>query len=84
VTADKEGKKAKGNVLKTIFPGLNSMKGKYAYLEKYPVLLPVAWAQRILGYLKESSNSEKNNAADSIKIGSQRVELLRKYDIIEK
>lgn len=84
VTAQKEGKKAKANVLKTIFPDLGSMKGKFPYLEKYPFLLPLAWMQRILKYSKESKNSEGNKASESIKIGNQRVELLKEYEIIEK
>lgn len=82
VTAQKEGKKAKTNIVKTIFPNLKSMKSKYSYLEKYPYLLPVAWGQRILKYRKESQNSEGNKASESIKIGNQRVELLKEYDII--
>ena len=84
VTAQKEGNKAKGIVLKTVFAGLSSMKGKFPYLEKYPFLLPVAWVQRILKYSKESKNSEGNKASESIKIGNQRVELLKEYGIIEK
>lgn len=84
VTAEKEGKTSKGNVLKTIFPGMKSMKAKYMYLERFPFLLPIAWCQRIFEYLKESKNSEGNNAAGSIKIGNQRVELLKEYDIIKK
>ena len=71
-------------MLKTVFPGLGSMKAKFSYLEKYPFLLPVAWVQRILKYSKESKNSEGNKASESIKIGNQRVELLKEYGIIEK
>ena len=84
VTAQKEGKKAKTSILKTIFPEFKSMKGKYPYLEKYPYLLPAAWGQRILKYRKESRNSEGNKASESIKIGNQRVELLKEYGIVEK
>lgn len=84
VTAQKEGKRAQANVLKTIFPGLDSMKGKYPYLEKYPFLLPAAWVQRILKYRKESQNSEGNKASESIRIGNQRIELMKKYGIIDK
>lgn len=84
VKAQKEGKKAKSNVLKTIFPGLRDMKGKAAYLEKYPFLLPAAWIARILKYRKESQNSQGNDAAESIKIGNQRIELLKQYGIIVK
>lgn len=83
ITAQKEGKKAKANVLRTIFPDLKSMKGKYRYLEKYPFLLPAAWVQRILKYRKESQNSQGNKASESIKIGNQRVELLKEYGIIK-
>lgn len=84
VKAQKEGKAAKTNVIKTIFPNLDSMKGKYKYLHKYPFLLPIAWLQRILKYGKESRNSEGNKASESIKIGGQRVALLKEYGIIDK
>ena len=52
--AQKQGKKAKTNVLKAAFPGLNSMKGKYPYLDKYPFLLPVAYVARFAKYGKEN------------------------------
>lgn len=84
VIAQKEGKKAKSNVLKTIFPDRKSMEGKAPYLEKYPFLLPVAWGIRILKYRKESQNVQGNKASESIKIGNQRIELLKQYGIIEK
>lgn len=84
VKAQKEGKKTKSNVLRTIFPDLKSMKGKAPYLEKYPFLLPVAWVIRIMKYRKESQNIQGNKASESIKIGNQRIELLKQYGIIEK
>ncbi len=83
VSAHKEGKATKVNVIKSIFPSVNSMKGRYPYLEKKPYLLPIAWAERILKYRKEMSASGKNTAAESVKIGGQRVELLKQYKIIE-
>lgn len=82
VGAKKQGKKVKTNVWKSIFPDFQSMKGKYSYLEKYPFLLPAAYVVRVANYAKESRRMKGNNAADSIKIGNQRIDLLKKYEII--
>lgn len=82
VEAKKQGKRVKTNVWKSIFPDFQSMKGKYRYLEKYPFLLPVAYVERVANYAKESRHMKGNNATDSIKIGNQRIELLKKYEII--
>lgn len=82
VEAKKQGKKVKANVWKSLFPDFQSMKGKYSYLGTYPWLLPVAYGMRIVKYAKESRNLQENKAMDSIKIGNQRIELLKKYEII--
>lgn len=82
VGAKKQGKKVKTNVWKSIFPDFQSMKGKYSYLEKYPFLLPAAYVARVANYAKESRRMKGNKAADSIKIGNQRIDLLKKYEII--
>lgn len=83
VAAEKQGKKAKPNVMKSIFPPASALEGRYPYLQTKPYLLPVAWVSRILKYRKETSQSDNNDAAESLKIGSQRVELLRQYGIIK-
>ena len=84
VIADKRGRKAKGGVLSSIFLPLKSMEGRFPWLKKYPFLLPAAWVQRILIYRKETAAAGAgNNAAESIRIGNQRVELMRKYGIIK-
>ncbi len=83
VSAYNKGDKAKVNVWKSIFPDAKSLKGRYPYLEKRAYLLPIAWADRILKYRKEIKVSGENSAAESVKIGGERVELLRKYKIIE-
>lgn len=84
VRAEKQGKKVHTNVMKAIFPGMNSMKGKYPYLEKRPYLLPVAWTDRILKYQKEMVQTKGNKASESIKIGNQRIELLKEYGVIKE
>ena len=53
-----------------------------AYLKKYPFLLPAAWGDRLLKYRKETAAG--NGAAESIRIGSQRIELMKQYGILKK
>ena len=84
VAADKSGKKAGNTVLKSLFPSAKKLESRYPYLRKYPVLLPIAWADRILKYRKETAAGGGNAAADSVKIGNQRIELMKKYGIIKK
>lgn len=83
VSDHKKGKKTDYSVLKTAFPSAKSLEGRYSYLKKQPYLLPVAWADRILKYRKETGSVANDNAADAIKIGSQRIELMRQYGIIK-
>lgn len=82
VTDEKKGKKAKGSLASSLFPDKEYMAGKYTYLEKYPFLLPAAWGSRILNYMKETQGTKNNDAKESIAIGNQRIELLKKYKII--
>lgn len=86
VSARKNGKRAGNSVLKTVFPSVKNMKRRYPYLEKHPYLLPVAWADRIVGYRREIAGSagNGNSAADAVRIGNERIELLKRYGIIEK
>lgn len=88
VIADKRGEKAKSgkirSAIKAVCLPVDKMSGRFPYLKKMPLLLPVAWIQRVWIYKKETAGKqESNNAADSIKIGNERVELMRKYGIIK-
>ncbi|WP_455544000.1 nucleotidyltransferase domain-containing protein [Intestinibacter sp.] len=71
-----------GNRLKAIFPNVDYLKGSYTYLEKYPVLLPVAWTQRILSYIKKN-NDNTSSYINTMELGKQRIELLKEYKIIK-
>lgn len=82
MAAQKQGGKAKRNVLKTVFPSAKALSGRYPYLKKYPFLLPAAWGDRLLKYRKETAAG--NGAAESIRIGSQRIELMKQYGILKK
>lgn len=83
VIATKQGRKKTPHLVRTIFPSRKNMVGGYPYLEKYPFLLPMAWSGRIWGYLKEiHKNKGDNNPQESINIGNNRLNLLKKYGIL--
>ena len=82
VAAQKQGKRPAG-VMKTLFPSAKDLEKRYPYLKENKLLLPVAWADRILKYGKESGAAD-NNAADSLRIGKERVDLLKRYGILDK
>ncbi len=83
VAAQKKGKSGKANIWKSVFPGAKSISGRYPYLRKKPFLLPVAWVSRIWQYRKELKKTGGESAAESVKIGEQRVDLLKKYGVIQ-
>ena len=72
-------------IMYSLFPPLDSMRGKFPYLKKLPVLLPFAWLQRQVGYLWEliRHRGRSNSALTSIRVGSERIRLLEKYNIIK-
>ena len=80
MTLDAVDDKKKSNRLKAVFPNVNYLKDNYTYLQKYPILLPVAWGQRILSYLKKNKTSSYIN---TMELGKQRIELLKEYKIIK-
>lgn len=79
------GDKARVSLRSSLFPSVRYMKREYPYLKKYIWLMPVAWMQRVLKYLKRRRVAKKSGEkeVDSISVGKQRVELLKKYGIIE-
>ena len=84
VTADRQGRKAGSGLMGAVFPSAEKLSGRYPYLKEKPYLLPAAWIHRIVKYGQETaSSSGDNNAADSLRIGNERVELLRQYGIIK-
>ncbi len=84
VAADKKGKKQSKNVLRTVFPRARELEGRYRYLRRHKYLLPVAWTSRILGFAKETITEPDTAAADVLRTGSQRIQLLKEYDIIDR
>lgn len=68
--------KITSNRFKAIFPNVDYLKGSYTYLQKHPILLPIAWTQRILSYLKKNKNNT-TSYINTMELGKQRIELLK-------
>lgn len=83
VAAQKSGKKTSRGIKATLFPSAKKLESQYTYLKKRPYLVPIAWGERVLKYYRETVRMADNNALDAIKIGNQRIELLRKYGLLE-
>ena len=84
VSGRKKGNQS-GSILRTVFPSAKDLSGRYPYLNGKAYLLPLAWADRILRYSREAvAGDSGNNAAESLKIGNQRIELLKLYGIIDR
>lgn len=73
----------KNSVLSTVFPKREYLERRYPYLKKRPYLLPVAWAQRIAHYASEKQAGTDNSASGSIKLGKERIELMKRYGIMD-
>ena len=66
-----------------MFPPIEILEGRYPYLQKHKLLLPIAWGQRIVTYGKEQTErNDGNKIVESLKIGKERIALMRKYGII--
>ena len=69
-------------LLSAVFPPRRMLIGQYPYLARHPYLLPAAWGMRLWRYFLEMCGDRKhNNAAESLRIGRGRVQLLRYYRI---
>ena len=83
VVSRKQGKKARHSVIASVFPAAGKLEGRYPYLKKNPWLVPVAWCDRLWHYSRETGKNRENNAAESLRIGKERVALMREYGIVE-
>lgn len=77
-TGAKEGKT--GGIWKSLFPEPSYIKNHYPYAARHPYLLPTAYAQRIGKWMRQqcAERAEKSSLA----VGTERVGLLKKYDMI--
>lgn len=81
VKASRTGEKS--SVLRTVFPKREYLERNYPYLKKRPYLLPVAWVQRLAHYAGEKKTGTDNSASGSIKLAKERIELMKRYGIMD-
>ena len=81
VKASRTGEKS--SVLRTVFPKREYLERRYPYLKKRPYLLPVAWVQRIAHYAGEKKSGADSSTSGSIKLAKERIELMKRYDIMD-
>lgn len=72
----------RNHIFSIFFPPKKYMVRNYKYLDKHPYLLPVAWISRMFRYGKDL-DKKGNNPVQSIQIGEQRKELLKKYGVLK-
>lgn len=75
-------KSPRGGILTAAFPSAKDLQGRYPWLKKQPWLLPVAWADRVGVYLRETKHCPDSSLKDALRIGTERVELLKKYGVV--
>lgn len=83
VAAEKQGRRSRGGVIVSVFPSAEKLAGKYPYLKEKPWLLPFAWGQRLWRYSRETRTAADSSAAEALKIGSERIGLMKQYDILD-
>ena len=81
VKASRTGEKS--SVLSTVFPKREYLECRYPYLKKRPYMLPIAWVQRIAHYVSEKQSDPDNSASGSIKLAKDRIELMKRYGIMD-
>ena len=74
-----------GSLGRTLFPSYQYMKNRYGYVRILPLLLPVAWLHRLVSYGWNSlfHRRKGNDAREALRIGKERVELMRRYRVLE-
>ena len=82
VARQKQGNRTGGSLIRSLFPRTSSLEGRYLYLKKYPWLLPIAWISRLFRFVFKRGGAD--NAAKSIRLGTERLELLKQYGILDK
>ena len=82
VKASRTGERS--SVLRTVFPKREYLEHRYPYLKKHPYMLPVAWVQRIAHYASEKQSGADNSASGSIKLAKERIELMKRYGIMDR
>lgn len=83
VVSDKQGRRPGNAAVSSLFPPAEKLERRYPYLAKRPYLVPVAWCDRLWKYARETRHSRENSASDALKIGNERIALMKEYGILK-
>lgn len=81
---DRPANRHSGGYRSALFPPLSMMKGRYPYLKKAPVLLPIAWMQRAVDFAKRRRKGEAASPDAIVEVARSRTRLLAKYGVIDQ
>lgn len=79
VAAQQSGKR--GGLRTAVFPAARTLVEDYPVLRRHPSALPLVWGKRLVRYARRSRRAE--NPSETVKLGRQRLALLRQYGILE-
>ena len=83
VAAQKQSTRSKNALLLSAFPPAEKLTGRYPYLKKHPYLVPIAWGSRLWDYAAETRRDRASSATEALKIGNDRIELMKLYEILK-
>ena len=79
--ADGTGHNTVYSLLRTAFPSREVMEINYPWVSHSRLLLPIGWGVRLVQYAKKIGMG--NSPIRSVRIGMQRMKLLKQYDIFQ-
>lgn len=81
VAAQRVGKRS--SLRTALFPPAKDLEADYPALKAHPALLPLIWQKRLAQYLLHAIGSKEDQPAETLKLGKERLALLREYGILE-
>lgn len=73
--------KKTGGLIASLFPSRSYIESKYEYVKKHGWLLPIGWIHRIFEFLIKDKDVDNKKV---LEMGSQRVQILKKYGMIDE
>lgn len=78
--------KNRNGIWASLFPEKDYMHHQFPWLDRFPWLLPFAWGKRVLQYgnkIRVEKRSGADRETSSVRLGKQRVKMMKKYGIVD-
>ncbi len=73
---------SENSAFRMIFPSCKSMKNRFSYVKKYPILLPVGWIHRIIEIVLKQMGIIKENETNT-SIHKRRMDMVEKLGMVK-